>query len=83
MTNALSQDIQKNPTDILLNVVQNINIDSMDRTKNSSGSEFSNMMNTLNAKTKKTESDFITSAGNANAQKTNTSSINKKALTYF
>ena len=73
MTNAVVQN-NENPNDIIINTMLNGNnvsnySDKMEK------SNFSNLLNSLSARTQKAQTNFV-----EKAIKTNTSSINKKAL---
>ncbi len=73
MTNAVVQN-NENSNDIILNTVINTNTKTAYSDKTKTG-EFSNLLNNLSARTQKAQTNFV-----EKAIKTNTSSINKKAL---
>jgi len=74
MTNALAQNIQTNENSVAIEMmIQASNVST--QTKNQEQGEFSNIINNLESKTQKLQSDF-----DKQAKVTNVSSINKKAL---
>ena len=76
MTNALAQNSNISDNSVM-NMVNNINLNAnpAENIDTSSSSEFSNLMNNVSAKTEATKTNFIDKA-----IKSNTSSINQKAI---
>ena len=76
MTNALAQNIENNKDSLLNSVMLNSNIlTTTSQNQESKTADFSNLMNNVNAKTQEVQTKFVDKA-----VKSNTSSINKLAL---
>lgn len=75
MTNALAQNIDNDKNSAIDTLMQAVNVSSTQKTQEDNSSEFSNLMNNLDARMQKAQNDF-----SQKAKVTNTSSINKKAL---
>lgn len=73
MTNALAQNIKTKDENVIDSMIQAINLPSQSKNQDKSG--FSNIINGLESKTQKVQSNF-----DKKAKVTNVSSINKKAL---
>ncbi|MBR5303285.1 MAG: flagellar hook-length control protein FliK [Candidatus Gastranaerophilales bacterium] len=74
MTNALAQNIQTNENTAAIDMIMQV-VNTPSSSKSSEEQGFSNLINNLESKTQKAQSDF-----DKQAKVTNVSSINKKAL---